>query len=753
MAKIENTTVYPTVLPGASDLLIATDVSDNNKTVTFLVSDIVGGGGVPQDLQSVLTVGGNATLPIVLTGASGNIQCTDIYPGTITAGGSTGSAGQVLSSTGSGIQWVNAGAGSTPSWNDTLTTGNTATQDAIVDSSLFTVKNAGAAIHVDFPAKLLVSGVSDFTGTVNMLSNTLKFDSSATITDGTGSEGVAGQWLISTGAGSGVEWSSTIPSTSNPTLQEVLTAGNSAVSIGMTFTGSSIISLAAGNSITSLGGNTWSGNNNFTANGVTTTTSGINISGSLSDGVNTGSVGQVLTSTVTGVEWLNVGGGTQTLQSVLDIGNSATGANASITISGSLQSGSILDQSGSVGGAGQFLQSNGGTYSWVTGSCCNLQDTLNVGASATSSITLSGVGTSLTVPTVIPALIQDFGGSIGTANQVLTMNSAATGLEWTTNTASGVTSVASSAPGVSTGVVQIISPGIGSVLIQPMAYSGGVNVGHVPVGGAIGTYLQGDGSWDTPSATAGVSSVTNSNSGSTFVDFSVTNVASTGSVDIGNVDLNAAGTANSTTFLRGDNIWAVPAGGGGSTVSTFSDTYKYSAVKYTPLGKGSFNATPGAATLNLSLSQSLSTNDIQFETFAPPAWGSWNSDQLHGAMFYSLPKQGGCKSFQVQRLCSMSTVISTNVPDIIRTTIYLYAPCNQAFPVQIVAICDLEFPGPFPDKNAQTLCCDFTIDPSWDGIIADGQALMMTQQYDLPNKRTILGSISYTIEMEDKAPK
>ena len=42
MAKIENTTVYPTVTPASEDLLIATDVSDNNKTVTFLVSDVAG---------------------------------------------------------------------------------------------------------------------------------------------------------------------------------------------------------------------------------------------------------------------------------------------------------------------------------------------------------------------------------------------------------------------------------------------------------------------------------------------------------------------------------------------------------------------------------------------------------------------------------------------------------------------------------------------------------------------------------------
>ena len=73
MAKIENTTVYPTVTPAASDLLIATDVSDNNKTVTFLVSSITGGGGVAQDLQSVLTTGNTAIESINLTG---NINVT-----------------------------------------------------------------------------------------------------------------------------------------------------------------------------------------------------------------------------------------------------------------------------------------------------------------------------------------------------------------------------------------------------------------------------------------------------------------------------------------------------------------------------------------------------------------------------------------------------------------------------------------------------------------------------------------------------
>ena len=62
MAKIENTTVYPTVTPAMDDYIVGTDVSDDNKTVTFLVSDIAGGGGgLLQGLQSVLDENNAAT--------------------------------------------------------------------------------------------------------------------------------------------------------------------------------------------------------------------------------------------------------------------------------------------------------------------------------------------------------------------------------------------------------------------------------------------------------------------------------------------------------------------------------------------------------------------------------------------------------------------------------------------------------------------------------------------------------------------
>ena len=102
MAKIENTIVYPTVTPAVDDLLIATDVSDNNKTVTFTVGSIGSGGSVLQGLQSVLDTSNFATQSIVLTGGPGPNGYIDLNQILLT--GSAGGAGQVLTSGGAGDQ-------------------------------------------------------------------------------------------------------------------------------------------------------------------------------------------------------------------------------------------------------------------------------------------------------------------------------------------------------------------------------------------------------------------------------------------------------------------------------------------------------------------------------------------------------------------------------------------------------------------------------------------------------------------------
>ena len=59
-------------------------------------------------------------------------------------------------------------------------------------------------------------------------------------------------------------------------------------------------------------------------------------------------------------------------------------------------------------------------------------------------------------------------------------------------------------------------------------------------------------------ATLGVTSFTNTNG--TFVSASTANSSATGAVTMGTIDLSATGTPGATTFLRGDNVWATPAG-------------------------------------------------------------------------------------------------------------------------------------------------------------------------------------------------
>jgi len=56
----------------------------------------------------------------------------------------------------------------------------------------------------------------------------------------------------------------------------------------------------------------------------------------------------------------------------------------------------------------------------------------------------------------------------------------------------------------------------------------------------------------------GVSSFTNTNG--TFISATTQNSTAIGAVTMGTIDLSATGTAGATTFLRGDNVWATPAG-------------------------------------------------------------------------------------------------------------------------------------------------------------------------------------------------
>lgn len=105
MAKISDITAYPNQSPVAlTDYLIGTD-NTTKATKTFTVQDLANAIDDQVSLQEVLTVGNtDGGVGMSVTGASsfGNLTLT----GTLTAGGGVGTAGQFLSSTGTGIQWV-----------------------------------------------------------------------------------------------------------------------------------------------------------------------------------------------------------------------------------------------------------------------------------------------------------------------------------------------------------------------------------------------------------------------------------------------------------------------------------------------------------------------------------------------------------------------------------------------------------------------------------------------------------------------
>ncbi len=500
MAKIENITVYPTVTPAASDLLIGTDVNDSNKTVTFTVADIVGAGSVAQDLNSVLTTGNTSALSIVLTG---DITCVGLLPTTISAQGSVGTAGQYLTSTGTGLQWINPPTVAVSTLQETLTAGNTTTLGINMNGSDLIVSDAGGGITVNNPAFLTVSGLTTFTNTVSINGSTLNFDATGLISDGAGSTGTAGQWLAVNSAATGLEWSNTLPASAIPTLQQVLGAGNTAVNAGITFSGTSTTIFGASNGINSSGTNEFNGNNQYTAAGNLVTTSAIafGVNATLWAGSSIGTSGQVLTATGSGVNWTTLSLTPNTLQQVLDTGNSATGSNASITLSGTITPATITDGSGSTGTAGQVLSSTGTGLQWTS-----------TGTGAVTGITAAvdvSIGSPLSVssPTGAVVLTSHYFG--GAANVGYVPSSAASNQSETFLRADGtwrapsgsVFSVSQLSPNASTGQAITISPTVGDVLVKPHSFAGGANVGHVPSSAAANQsldFLRADGTWQPP---------------------------------------------------------------------------------------------------------------------------------------------------------------------------------------------------------------------------------------------------------------
>jgi hypothetical protein len=503
MAKIENTTVYPTVTPTAEDLLIATDVSNENRTVTFKVSDLTTASTL-QGLQSVLDTGNSATQTMELTGSISllggpNTGFIDLCQ--IKLGGTYGTAGQVLTSQGAGAcaTWETPAAASCCNLSSTLTAGNTATNDiSLTGLGTFAGAGGGVAITTGGTLTTETSVVSTFGGDV-ILGTTLNFGGTTTLNDSTGSTGTAGA-VLTVGAGGYPVWG-TLPVPSTPNLQQVLTVGNTATGVGIQLTATSPLSLDSTSNIVSAGTNTFSGNNTFSANGTTTSTAGISLTGSLYDGSSVGTAGQVLISTGAGVSWSSSAGVTSV---TAQTPTTSTGTPLTITpTTGAVQvtphtyaGGSDVGYVPAGGTAGTFLQGNG---SWGTVSLQNLSSVLTQGNTAANSITLTGASNSITAYTGVFTAIQDSTGSTGAASNVIVADGAG-GWAWGSPASGAVTSVTTASSGTSTGSPLTITPATGAVTVASNAYAGTTNIGHVPTGGSATTFLRGDGTWVTPTA-------------------------------------------------------------------------------------------------------------------------------------------------------------------------------------------------------------------------------------------------------------
>ena len=378
----------------------------------------------PQDLQSVLDTGNTATQDINLTGGinvTGNLSVTGHF---IDSDCDLGTSGQLLMATATGTNWSTP---IVPNLQNVLDLGNTATQDI----------NLTGGITTD---RLTVN---------NSLTNSGEYY------DATSSVGTAGQILSSTG--SATQWIDDV----TPNLQNVLDAGHIATQ-DITLTGQIQVT-----------GDTFATNSTVVD---LITTKDIYIQEKIYDsGFSGGTIGQILSSTGTGTEWVSISGANPTLQTVLDAGNTATEditLTGEINATGRIVSGTVVqgsevlgtssidapvqlsvggylrDSSGNVGTAGQVLSSTVTGVDWVSlpaPTAYPLQDVLNTGNSATSNMTITGTvsATSLTGDTVTAATtltssgnlyvngrLHDAGNSPGAAGQVLASTGSA--VDWIT---------------------------------------------------------------------------------------------------------------------------------------------------------------------------------------------------------------------------------------------------------------------------------------------------------------------------------
>ena len=106
---------------------------------------------------------------------------------------------------------------------------------------------------------------------------------------------------------------------------------------------------------------------------------------------------------------------------------------------------------------------------------------------------------------------------------------------------------------------QLVAPRIENLATAPGSPVAG-QMYFDSTGGDVTMYYWNGAAWRSMDGTAATGVTTFTNTNGTFISAGTENAAATGAVTMGTIDLSATGTAGATTFLRGDNTWATPAG-------------------------------------------------------------------------------------------------------------------------------------------------------------------------------------------------